>query len=60
MDIDQYLANENEDASSLSNIMHPIFSNQNNPQSNHPNAQHQTVPGQKYTKMYHQKLDGKC
>ena len=60
MDIDQDLANENKDTSSLSNIKHPMFSDQNNPQANHPNAQCQTAPKQKYTKTYHQKLDGKC
>ena len=60
MDVDQDLANENEDTSSLSNITHPTFSDQNNPQANHPNARRQTAPEQKYTKTYHQKLDGKC
>lgn len=61
MDVDQDIDDENEDSSSSSssNISHPAFSDESHSHANRPTAGRRTVPEQKYTRLYHQKLDGK-
>ena len=60
MDIGQHSHDGNNDTSSSSNITHPPSFGQNEPQENCSNLGHHRDSSEKYSRVYHPKLDGKC